>query len=221
MLLQRLQQRIASTYDLEIGDDVREFIVTDPGLLPPDARPAESGEQLLVETGAGDASCGVALYLDSQVLQRLERNDPTRALHAGNVADYLTVLEGVSHFVCVAWHAQHDRDVSLLALELQAEVDKYVATFALLSEQCPGRFPAELHDLLFTRCRVAPQLAAGRAALYRRASYHAARYCRALERSLRRAAGGGGIWPVELRAELKRWYRLPEARKLARAAASA
>ncbi|MEZ5460161.1 MAG: hypothetical protein R3E65_12960, partial [Steroidobacteraceae bacterium] len=168
-LLQRLQARIAETYDLQIGDDVREFVITDPALLPADARPVDAGEQLLVDSGGDAAGCGVALYLDPLVLRRLETNDPTRALHAGNVADYLTVLEGVSHFVCVAWHAQHDRAVSLLALELQAEVDKYVATVTLLAEQCPGRFPAGLHDLLFTRCRVAPARAAGRDALYRRA----------------------------------------------------
>lgn len=220
MLLQRLQSRIAEAYDLQIGDDVREFVITDPALLPMDARPVDAGEQLLVESGGNDASCGVALYLDPLVLQRLEHNDPTRALHAGNVADYLTVLEGVSHFVCVAWHAQHDRDVSLLALELQAEVDKYVATFTLLAEQCPGRFPAGLHDLLFTRCRVVSTLAGDREALYRRASEHAARYCRALERRLRRDRDGRCAWSRELCAELKRWYRLPESRKLERAAAS-
>jgi hypothetical protein len=220
MLLRRLQERIADTYDLEIDEDVREFVVTDATLLPSGARPGAGGEQLLVESGAGDTSCGIALYLDPQVLDRLERSDPTSALHAGNVADYLTVLEGVSHFVCVAWHAQYDRDVSVLALELQAEIDKYVATFALLSEQCPGRFPAELHDLLFVRCRVAPALAAEREALYRHASEHAARYCRALERKLRRDARGGDAWSRELRSELKRWYRLPEMRKFERAAAA-
>lgn len=219
MLLRRLQERIALTYDLEIGDDIREFVVTDPQALPPGARPRDAGEQLLVESGADDAVCGVALYLDPQLLERLERSDPTRALHGGNVADYLTVLEGVSHFVCVAWHARHDRDVSLLALELQAEIDKYVATFALLSEQIPGRFPAELHDLLFSRCKVAPALAAERQALYRTASDHAARYCRALERRLRRDASRGEAWSRELRTELKRWYRLPETRKFERAGA--
>lgn len=219
MLLRQLQDRLALTYDLEIGDDVREFVITDPQALPRGARPRECGEQLLVESGADDSVCGVALYLDPRVLERLERSDPTQALHGGNVADYLTVLEGVSHFVCVAWHAQHDRDVSLLALELQAEIDKYVATFALLSEQSPGRFPAELHDLLFSRCQVAASLAAERQGLYRRATEHAARYCRALEHRLRRDAGRGEAWSRELRAELKRWYRLPETRKLERAAA--
>ncbi len=43
------------------------------------------------------------------------------------------MLEGVSHFLCVAHHATHDRQVSLLTLELQAEIDKYVGSFLLLS----------------------------------------------------------------------------------------
>jgi hypothetical protein len=37
-----------------------------------------------------------------------------------------TVLEETSHLLCIAWHAAHDRRVSRLTLELQAEVDRYV-----------------------------------------------------------------------------------------------
>ena len=98
------------------------------------------------------------------------------------------------------------------ALELQAGIDNYVGTLPLLSGQSPGRFPAELHDLLFNRCQVAPALAVERQALYRRASEHAARYCRGLEHRLRREVHRGGAWSRDLRAELRRWYRLPETR---------
>ena len=65
-------------------------------------------------------------------------------LHDGNVADYWTALEGVSHFLYLAWNAGHDKPVSLLELEMQAEVDKYVASYWLMRRQFPGRFPAEL-----------------------------------------------------------------------------
>ena len=208
MLLRRLQERIALTYDLEIGDDICDFVVTDPQALPDGARPSDGGEQLLVESGADDAVCGVALYLDPHLLARLERSDPTSALHGGNVADYLTVLEGVSHFVCVAWHAQHDRDVSLLALEMQAEIDKYVTSCWLLRGQVPGRFPVELHPLLFRHTRVDPALAGARAGLYRAASDYAARFCHQVERRLlrhgRREAGHAEVEPV-----LRRFYRMP------------
>ena len=79
----------------------------------------------------------------------------------GNLADYWTALEGVSHFMYLAWNAGHDRAVSLLELELQAEIDKYVASWWLLREQDPARFPAELHRLLFERTQIDAQLAVG------------------------------------------------------------
>lgn len=213
-LLNRLQALLAGIYDLSLGDDVCDYVITDRRMLPDLAPSNGADEQLFVESGGPSHEFGVALYLDPSLLERLGAADPTDALHMGNVADYLTALEGVSHFVCVAWHASQGRDVSLLALEMQAEIDKYVATYALLRRQAPRRFPAELHDLLFARTRVDPALAGERAALYRKASAHAARYCRALERKLRRDAIAANAWPDPLRAELMRFYRLPETRKL-------
>ncbi len=49
-----------------------------------------------------------------------------------------TALEGVSHFVYLAWNAGHDKPVSLLELEMQAEVDKYVGSYWLMRRQLPG-----------------------------------------------------------------------------------
>ena len=128
-----------------------------------------------------------------------------------NVADCWTALEGVSHFLCVAHNAGHDRPVSRLTLELQAEIDKYVASFLLLRRQSPQRFPAELHTLLFRRARIDPALAAGRESLYRRASRYAARFCARLEprlRALRLADDGSWL------GELRRFYRLSDFGKL-------
>ena len=213
MLLRRLQDLIAGIYDLAVPQDVGDFVVTDRRLLSEEQAASHTDEQLLVACG-GD-TLDIALYLDAGLLQRLEAADPTDALHAGNVADYLTAVEGVSHFVCVAWHARHDRDVSLLALEMQAEIDKYLATYLLLRRQWPERFPAELHDLLFTRARVDPQLAGSREGLYRAASDHAACYCRAIAGRLRRQRRGGEKLGSELDADLKRFYRMPESAKFA------
>ena len=213
MLLRRLQNLISGLYDLTVHEDVGDFVVTDRRLLPRDSGASRTDEQLLV--ACGEDSLDIALFLDAGLLQRLDAADPTDALHAGNVADYLTAVEGVSHFVCVAWHARHDRDVSLLALEMQAEIDKYLATYLLLRRQWPERFPAELHDLLFTRARVDPQLAGDRVGLYRAASDHAARYCRTLEGRLRRQRRDGEDIGSELETDLKRFYRMPESAKFA------
>ena len=209
MLLRSLQTLIESLYDVEAREDVCDFLVTDRALLPA-GTPRESDEQLLVADD--DGMLAMSLYLDAGLLERLERADPRRALNAANVADYLTVLEGVSHFVCVAWHAQHDRPVSLLHLEMQAEIDKYLATCQVMQSQWPERFPAELHRLLFESATVAPALAGERARMYGTASRQAARFCFGLERRLR------SLWRQrDLRRlpELCRFYRLSEQAKLA------
>ena len=214
MLLTRLQGLISGIYDVSIAHDVYDFLVTDRGRLPAAARSGDTDEELLVADSAGeqDGAVGVSLYLDPELLERLAVADPMVRLHDGNVADYWTALEGVSHFLYLAWNAGHDRPVSLLELEMQAEVDKYVASYWLMREQLPGRFPAELLSLLFERTRIDPRLARGRESLYRDASRYAEKFCRRLEQSLRGARGDSD---GEVLAELRRFYRLTNARKVA------
>jgi hypothetical protein len=214
MLLTRLQDLISGIYDVSIAHDVYDFLVTDRGHLPAAARTGESDEELIVEQPAEEdgGEVGMSLYLDPGLLKRLSLADPMVRLHDGNVADYWTALEGVSHFLYLAWNAGHDRPVSLLELEMQAEIDKYVASYWLMREQLPGRFPSELLSVLFERTRIDPRLARGREGMYRDASRYAEKFCRRLEQSLRGARGDSG---GEVLAELRRFYRLTNTRKLA------
>jgi len=117
----------------------------------------------------------------------------------------------VSHFVYLVWNASYDRQITLLELELQAEVDKYIASLWLLRSRNPERSPAELHYLLFERARVDDVLAGDRAGLYRTANRYAARFCRRLARTLRPAGSAAQAAAI---AELRRFYRLGRERKL-------
>ena len=128
--LERLEALLTGIYDLDIGCRVEDFLVTDRQALPGECREAPGDEQLFV-SAVDDELC-MSLYLDAELLERLERHDPSDGLDQDNLADCWTALEGVSHFLCVAHNAGHDRPVSRLALEMQAEIDKYVASFALL-----------------------------------------------------------------------------------------
>lgn len=210
MILRRIQDLIGGIYDVPIAHDVYDFLVTERTRLPQAARHTAAEEELII-VEERDA-IGVSLYLDPQLLERLQRADPLEHLDAGNVADYWTALEGVSHFVYFAWNAGYDKPVSILELEMQAEIDKYIATFTLLRRQSPGRFPAELMRLLFERTRVAPALARGREGMYRAASHYAEKFCRQLERDLRRSPPELGR---EVLAQLRRFYRLNDGRKMA------
>ncbi len=213
MLLRNVQRLIGGIYDLGVDYDVYDFLVTDRANLPPQVRARAGREDLIVAQPAEPgAEIAVSLYLDRDLLERLRCEDPLRCLHSGNVADWWTALEGVSHFVYLAWNASHDRPVSLLELEMQAEVDKYVTSYWLLRRQSPEHFPAELHRALFERTRIDPGLADGREDLYRHASRYAERFCRHLEFLLQGARAGERRGVL---AELRRFYRFTNARKLA------
>jgi hypothetical protein len=215
MILKRLQDLIGDIYDVSISHDVYDFLVTNRDHLPAAARSrGTTDEELIVAQPEEGASGEIAmsLYLDPELLERLDRADPMQRLHDGNVADYWTALEGVSHFLYLAWNAGHDKPVSLLELEMQAEVDKYVGSYWLMRRQFPDRFPAELLRLLFERTRIDSRLAGGREDLYREASRYAQKFCRRLEQSLRDAHGRS---QAQVLAELRRFYRLTNARKLA------
>jgi len=194
VILRQLQELIGGIYDVPLAHDVYDFLVTDRGRLPAAVRAGASDEQLIVAADADADAVGVSLYLDPGLLARLTAADPMRALHEGNVQDYCTALEGVSHFVYFAWNTGHDKAVSLHELELQAEIDKYVTSYWLLRRQLPARFPAELRRL------------------YRSASRYAEKFCRHLERSL---SAPGRDSEQQVLAELRRFYRLSDARKLA------
>src|SRR5688572_12214753 len=172
---------------------------------------ARGGDGQLFVAEEGDTR-SLALYVDQAVLGRLARREPYCALSGESLADYLTAAEGVSHFVYLAWNAGYDKPVSLLELELQAEVDKYVLGARLLQQQGAGRVPHELHRALFARTRIDPVAAAGRVSLYREASNYAARFCR---RVAARGASRARSATSEMLTELRRFYRWGSARKLA------
>ncbi|HWZ64815.1 MAG TPA: hypothetical protein VNX02_17490 [Steroidobacteraceae bacterium] len=211
MLLSRLQALIGGIYDVSVAYDVYDFLVTDRSRLPYATHGGLADEELIVVQSADGAEVALSLYLDPALLERLDGADPLVELNAANVADWWTALEGVSHFLYLAWNAGHDRPVSLLELEMQAEVDKYVASHWLMRRQYPGHFPAELHRVLFERTRIDPRLERQRAQLYGEANRYAARFCRRLERRLT----GGTYGEPEVLAELRRFYRLGTARKRA------
>jgi hypothetical protein len=207
--LASLQGAITEIYDLPVTPDVRDYLVTDRASLAGVSDARASDEQLII-VEEGD-TLSMALYIDAAVFARLEHRDPFAGLTQDNLADYLTVAEGVSHFVYVAWNSGFDKPVTLLELELQGEVDKYVLCAWLLREQGAGRFPRELHRALFEKAHVDPVTAAGRVALYHAASNYGARFCRRVAALLSRERRGVAR---DLMAELRRFYRWGNVRKL-------
>jgi hypothetical protein len=208
-MLQAVQHLLASIYDVPLPHDVDEYLLTDRSRLPRELQDKDSDEQVLVTQD--EDTLWVSVYLEPSVLERLAAANPFDELHGGNIADYWTALEGVSHFLYLVWNAGYERSVTLLELELQAEIDKYITSLWLLQQQKPGRFPVELHHLLFEHMRVDAALAGERTDIYHRANDYAARFCRRLAHTL---SSGRASARDSVVCELRRFYRMDRQHKL-------
>ena len=103
-MLAALQEHLSEIYHLERAYDVRDYMITDPTLakaLGQDAMLGDSQETLLV--AQDEEGLSVSLYLDAEMLGRLESGNPLENLRSELLDDFWKVLEGVSHFNCVVW----------------------------------------------------------------------------------------------------------------------
>ena len=207
MVLGQLQTLLSELYALDVRYDVYDFLLTDARLaaaLDSDGRHLD--EKLLIAEDAGEAA--VALYLDAALVRRLAENNPASCLSQDNLEDFLTALEGVSHFLYYVWNAVLEKSVTLLEMELQAEVDKFIGT-ALLLRQQGERLPANLHSCLFDLPKFDSRLGPEELDRYRSANRYAGKYCMKLVPQLSSSAD-----PAALRNELCYFYRLPQPGKI-------
>ena len=211
-LLDRLQRLLAGINDVPLTFAVSDFHFgerTRCGALLGRTLDPEEDEQVLLAERDDAAELGV--YIDGQVLKRLRRHDPLRELGDDNLADFCTALEGVSHFQYLVWCIGHQRQLSMLELELQGEVDKYAAATCLLRQQGHADLPQGLRHRLFDQVRFAAGLSAELRQRYEEANHVAAGFCQRLEqRFLRGRRSRPEAW---LRA-IREFYRRPHHQKL-------
>lgn len=212
MPLNRLQDLLEQLYDVEVTSRVEDFLIEDRQIaltLAAAEKLGETPEALLVQESGNELA--VSLYLDAAVMDRLRHKDPLNAIDSANFAPLMLAVEGVSHFLCLVWHAIAERPVSQLALELQAEVDKFIVGRALITRQHGLRAAAPLHHWLFARSRLRPLLSEESRRRYVVAGRLAADYCQRLHRA-------AALAPLPPAAELRRFFRLSPPEKLRRAA---
>lgn len=210
-VITRMQRELEAIYGLALPWRVEDF------LLGPDApRPRRAGaagpkEVLLVRQDEEGLQLG--LYLDPSLLELLsahDPDDPSPAVITDSLGAFTTALEGVSHFVYLAYRALRDEPVSLLDLETQAEVDKFVTSLLHLWRRGRKEGSAQLRERLFHEVRYHPELNRDEESRYRTANELARGYCRRLEaRFLTQGS------PEGLLREVRRAYRLGGAAKRA------
>jgi hypothetical protein len=212
-MLGALQRGLELLYRIDTALDVRDF------LLDAAARdafnPARAPrEQLLVAEDGNGLELG--LFVDEQVLANLEGRDPRTCLDDGSLADFLLTVEGVSHFVYLAWRARRKRQVTALELELQAEVDKYVTCLLLLLPGGGRAASSELRPRLFDSFELEPGMDDEERERYLVANSNARAYAARLEQ---RYVARGAV--SEMLHELRWFYRLGAPEKLSHIAHAA
>ena len=201
-MLAELHQQLSTLYRVDAAHDIRDYLVTDPvlaKLLSQGAMAPNTEETLLV--AEDDDGVAMSLYLDAGMLERLESDSPLHRLHVDHLDDFWKVLEGISHFNCMAWKAMRERSVSLLELELQGEIDKFLSAMLLAADQDNDTLQKELHSWLFEATRLKDDLDDEERERYTAANRYAARFCHRLRVEWQRL----GALPVD---ELRRFFRL-------------
>ena len=207
-MLSELQSQLNETYRVGGAHDVRDFLITDRSLAQlfgQDALLSNSEETLFI--AQDDDGIAMSLYLDAEMLERLESSDPLTCLQADAFADFCNVLEGISHFNCMAFKAASDREVSLLELELQGEVDKFVSSLQLALKQSDHELLGYLYGWLFDNVRFHDELRGEALDRYRAANDFASRFCYALQQQFL-------LNPQAAIDELRQFFRLPIADKI-------
>ncbi len=220
MILRDIQELLSRIYGIDQCHDVYDFLVTDASLVekleaPESARATE--EKLLIHEQ--DDELGILLYLNPELLDRLIAKDPREYLGQTNLADFCKVLEGISHFIYVAWNAASDKSVTLMEMEMQAEVDKYVGARMLVQQQPESSLGKSLYRQLFDAPEFDAGLACDELARYRDASSLAGRYCQTLESRFPRQSVGQRKsnrqhFDMGMIQDLRAFYRLPQPDKV-------
>jgi len=205
--LTQLQQWLQRVYEIEVEHDVMDFLITDRKLLialqGEELRP-DCPEKLLLHESPHELE--MSLYLAPEVLQALAGCDRAGAEHRTEA--FCQAVEGVSHFLYLAWRAGFERELTQLELELQAEIDKFIGLVAL-NQDHSGSSSADLCSWLFDHVSFESNLDDEDRHRYEVANFYAGHYCRQLSHRYLQSQDGAG-----LTRELRRFYRQGQHGKL-------
>ncbi len=151
----------------------------------------------------------LGVYLDESTMADLRRRDPRVALASDNLESFCSAVEEISHFIYIVWNTGRGRPISQLELELQAEVDKYLACAFLLFQQRRCFIKGRLITALFENFFLADRLDPEQVIRYTVASRLGRSYCRFLEDRFLDPPDVAGL----LR-EVRGFYRLGQAEKI-------
>jgi len=169
--------------------------------------PRDNNERLLI--AEHESGIDLSLYISADVMNHLDNANPLELLEKGKYAEFCLILEGVSHFLYVVWNAHHQKKVTLLEMELQAEIDKFIMMQSLLDGESCRDDVSCLQSWLFQKNGFDETLTESELERYKQANYYAGKYCMNLQQQYKLQGFNN-----DLLKELRRFYRLVQEDKM-------
>jgi len=170
MVLDRIQEHLEAIYGTRCSLKVSDFLVGD------DAARSLDGARESVFVREQDDALELKVFVNPKTLSALEH---VALPDAATAPAFFEALEGVSHFLYLCRSAELERQVSMLELEAQAEVDKFASAALLRWKEGFGAAKA-LHAKLFDHVQFSPQWGEDERWRYEEANRLARAYCKGL-----------------------------------------
>ena len=205
-LLTIVQKGIEAIHRIELDVDIADFMADSATLralapnLPRSLSSFPSSDHLIA--WQGDDHLFLAVHINEATLADLAVHNPFIQLTSNNFRNFCVVIEEVSHFVYITWKAGHDRPVTLLEMELQAEIDRYILLILMLQAQGRVVNLRRLKEYLFEEITLRPRLDEEQQNRYLAANRLALKYCHHLERHDLLGADKSDLF-----RELRQFYR--------------
>ena len=206
MSLEYFQEQLQSIYELDVEHAVHDFLITDKNLADHYSY-QNNDERLLIAEHEGGLD--LSLYISADVLNQLENAHPINLIKQGKHSEFCLMLEGVSHFLYVVWNAGYQRQVTLLEMELQAEIDKFILLRSLIDNSEDIDSVNDLRIWLFENNRYDEALSSAELERYEQANYYAGKYCLALQQNYKLSGLNNNLLN-----ELRRLYRMSQQEKM-------
>ncbi|WNG35809.1 hypothetical protein F0U61_20620 [Archangium violaceum] len=206
-MISRVQAHLEAIYGITCAAQAEGFVVDKEAAVQLGAS-GRADEELLVLAGEGELE--LALYLSPSLLHRLKpyESGPVASMLERELDGFCQLAEGVSHFVYVVHTAIHERTVSLLELEAQAEVDKFALCLLHRWGDGVGTWAEELRRRLFDRVSYRERLTQAERWRYEEANRLSRNFCSRLMRHV------AGRRLERLLSDLRYAYRLGAEAKL-------
>lgn len=194
----QLQRDIEELYGLGQGLAIDQFLISSQELKEVASDSSRLAPQVLLKEENGVVL--FAVHVGDEILDRFEAGE----IEESDLSDFVSVAEEVSHFRYLTWSAANERSVSLLDVEVQGEIDKFLLAVRYFPEE------EDLRERMFERISFDEHLGGDDLDRYIEANRLGEKFCRQIEEAI----GDGQIDPKWV-ARLRAFYRLATTRRLA------